>query len=83
MDRFADFFADHGLTQALPAAADVLTNSLLPGRIPTSERRRPLGRSDASRRLAIRGDPCAFRDGRGAFCALWPDAVAARHVDRA
>jgi putative hydroxymethylpyrimidine transport system substrate-binding protein len=32
--RFAQFFADHGLIEALPDTDDVLTNDLLPGRIP-------------------------------------------------
>jgi putative hydroxymethylpyrimidine transport system substrate-binding protein len=32
--RFAQFFADHGLIEALPSTGDVLTNDLLPGRIP-------------------------------------------------
>lgn len=32
--RFAQFFADHGLIEALPSTDDVLTNDLLPGRIP-------------------------------------------------
>ena len=32
--RFAQFFADHGLIKALPATGDVLTNDLLPGRVP-------------------------------------------------
>ena len=32
--RFAQFFADHGLIQALPSTGDVLTNDLLPGKIP-------------------------------------------------
>ncbi len=29
--RFAQFFADHGLIESVPAASDVLTNDLLPG----------------------------------------------------
>jgi putative hydroxymethylpyrimidine transport system substrate-binding protein len=33
-DAFAHFFADHGLIKALPPTGDVLTNDLLPGRIP-------------------------------------------------
>jgi putative hydroxymethylpyrimidine transport system substrate-binding protein len=33
-DAFAHFFADHGLIQALPSTGDLLTNDLLPGRIP-------------------------------------------------
>jgi len=32
--RFAHFFADHGVIQALPAAGDALTNQYLPGEIP-------------------------------------------------
>jgi putative hydroxymethylpyrimidine transport system substrate-binding protein len=32
--RFAQFFADHGLIEALPSTGDVLTNELLPGQIP-------------------------------------------------
>jgi putative hydroxymethylpyrimidine transport system substrate-binding protein len=32
--RFAQFFADHGLIEALPSTGDVLTNDLLPGKIP-------------------------------------------------
>ena len=32
--RFAQFFADHGLIKALPSTGDVLTNDLLPGKIP-------------------------------------------------
>jgi putative hydroxymethylpyrimidine transport system substrate-binding protein len=32
--RFAHFFADHGVIQALPAAGDALTNEYLPGEIP-------------------------------------------------
>jgi putative hydroxymethylpyrimidine transport system substrate-binding protein len=32
--RFAQFFADHGLIEALPSTGDVLTNGLLPGQIP-------------------------------------------------
>jgi putative hydroxymethylpyrimidine transport system substrate-binding protein len=32
--RFAHFFADHGIIKALPATGDVLTNDLLPGNIP-------------------------------------------------
>jgi putative hydroxymethylpyrimidine transport system substrate-binding protein len=32
--RFAQFFADHGVIKALPSTGDVLTNDLLPGRIP-------------------------------------------------
>ncbi len=32
--RFAQFFADHGLIEALPSTDDVLTNDLLPGKIP-------------------------------------------------
>ncbi len=32
--RFAQFFADHGLIEALPSTGDVLTNDLLPGQIP-------------------------------------------------
>ena len=32
--RFAQFFADDGLIEALPSTGDVLTNDLLPGRIP-------------------------------------------------
>ena len=33
-DAFAHFFADNGVIQALPSADDVLTNDLLPGKIP-------------------------------------------------
>jgi putative hydroxymethylpyrimidine transport system substrate-binding protein len=33
-ERFAQFFADQGLIRALPSPADVLTNSLLPGKVP-------------------------------------------------
>ena len=32
--RFAQFFADQGLIEALPSTGDVLTNDLLPGEIP-------------------------------------------------
>jgi putative hydroxymethylpyrimidine transport system substrate-binding protein len=32
--RFAQFFADHGLIEAMPETGDVLTNDLLPGNIP-------------------------------------------------
>jgi putative hydroxymethylpyrimidine transport system substrate-binding protein len=32
--RFAQFFADHGLINAVPSTGDVLTNDLLPGKIP-------------------------------------------------
>jgi putative hydroxymethylpyrimidine transport system substrate-binding protein len=32
--KFAHFFADHSLIQALPAPGDVLTNDLLPGKLP-------------------------------------------------
>jgi putative hydroxymethylpyrimidine transport system substrate-binding protein len=32
--RFAQFFADDGLIKALPSTGDVLTNDLLPGKIP-------------------------------------------------
>jgi putative hydroxymethylpyrimidine transport system substrate-binding protein len=32
--RFAQFFADHGLIEALPETGDVLTNDLLPGNVP-------------------------------------------------
>jgi putative hydroxymethylpyrimidine transport system substrate-binding protein len=32
--RFAHFFADHGLIEALPSPDDVLTNDLLPGNLP-------------------------------------------------
>ena len=32
--KFAHFFADHGLIKALPSTGDVLTNDLLPGKIP-------------------------------------------------
>ena len=32
--RFAQFFADDGLIEALPSTGDVLTNDLLPGKIP-------------------------------------------------
>jgi putative hydroxymethylpyrimidine transport system substrate-binding protein len=32
--RFAQFFADHGLIEALPETGDVLTNDLLPGKVP-------------------------------------------------
>ena len=32
--RFAQFFADHGLIKAVPSTGDVLTNDLLPGKIP-------------------------------------------------
>ncbi len=32
--RFAQFFADRGLIEALPSTGDVLTNDLLPGQIP-------------------------------------------------
>jgi len=32
--RFAQFFADHGLIKAVPSTGDVLTNDLLPGQIP-------------------------------------------------
>jgi len=32
--RFAQFFADHGLIDALPSTGDVLTNEFLPGQIP-------------------------------------------------
>jgi ABC-type nitrate/sulfonate/bicarbonate transport system substrate-binding protein len=32
--RFAQFFADHGLIEARPSPGDVLTNDLLPGEIP-------------------------------------------------
>jgi putative hydroxymethylpyrimidine transport system substrate-binding protein len=32
--RFEQFFADHGLIEALPSTGDVLTNELLPGQIP-------------------------------------------------
>ena len=31
---FAGFFADHGLTSSRPAASELMTDSLLPGRIP-------------------------------------------------
>ena len=33
--RFAQFFADHGLIEALPSTGDVLTNELLPGNVPS------------------------------------------------
>lgn len=33
-ERFAHFFADHGVIKALPATGDVLTNVYLPGEIP-------------------------------------------------
>ena len=32
--RFAQFFADHGLIEAVPSTGDVLTDDLLPGKIP-------------------------------------------------
>ena len=32
--RFAQFFADHGVIKAVPSTGDVLTNDLLPGKIP-------------------------------------------------
>ena len=32
--RFAQFFADEGLIEALPSTGDVLTNDLLPGKVP-------------------------------------------------
>ena len=32
--RFAQFFADHGLIEALPSTGDVLSNDLLPGNVP-------------------------------------------------
>jgi putative hydroxymethylpyrimidine transport system substrate-binding protein len=32
--RFAQFFADRGLIEALPSTGDVLTNDLLPGNVP-------------------------------------------------
>ena len=39
--RFAQFFADHGLIEALPSTGDVLTNDLLPGnQVPAAERSR-------------------------------------------
>jgi hypothetical protein len=31
---FAGFFADHGLTSSRPAASELMTDELLPGRIP-------------------------------------------------
>jgi putative hydroxymethylpyrimidine transport system substrate-binding protein len=33
-ERFAQFFADHGVIKALPETGDVLTNAHLPGQIP-------------------------------------------------
>ncbi len=33
-ERFAQFFADHGVIKALPETGDVLTNAYLPGQIP-------------------------------------------------
>jgi putative hydroxymethylpyrimidine transport system substrate-binding protein len=33
-DRFAQFFADHGLIESLPPTDDLLTNELLPGNLP-------------------------------------------------
>jgi putative hydroxymethylpyrimidine transport system substrate-binding protein len=32
--RFAQFFADHGVIEAVPSTGDVLTDDLLPGKIP-------------------------------------------------
>ena len=33
-EDFAGFFADHGLTSTRPSAAELMTDSLLPGRVP-------------------------------------------------